>query len=206
MKRIPSRSVNIAVAVLYCFFAVAPACGVSALEPDSRRSPADDGCARRTSYARAERRDTLEAYAPVLQTAGRRTTLTVGGRKYGESILLVSARGWMLRRDIRFDGDTYTLTPPDAQQRRSAKKVPALPGGTSTPRTKAGVALGDSFAKVSRLFGNVKSTRHCGLPELAFAGPGRFGDWFAIYRADARGNVIFLQTGEVANGIRHLWQ
>jgi hypothetical protein len=198
------RSVNIAAGVLYCVFAVAPAYGSST--PSSRRSPAPDRCVWRTFYVRAKQRDTLEAYAPVLQAAGHRTALTAGGRTFGQSILLVSAGGWMLQRDIRFDSDTYTLMPPNMPMRRPAKKVPALPGGTSSPRTMAGVALGDSFAKVSRLFGNAKGERHCGLPELAFAGPGRLGDWFAIYRADARGRVIFLQTGDVANGIRHLWQ
>jgi hypothetical protein len=94
-----SRSVNATLAALFCLLNVALASDDSALASlhARRESPVDARCTRRTSYERAGKRDSLDAYAQVVQRTGKRTTLTAGGRKYGESIVLVSARGWMLR-------------------------------------------------------------------------------------------------------------
>lgn len=170
----------------------------------------DDRCAATTDsrprYVRTNKRDTLEQYASILIKNGRRIALTAGGRKFGEIIVIATALGWALLRDRRADSDSYTLKPTDAALHQYLGRAPLLVGGGTTPHTKQQIALGDPVSKVIRLYGNGKPTPRCVLSERAFAGPGAFGDWFALYRADARGKIVFIRTGDVSNGIRHLWQ
>jgi hypothetical protein len=171
---------------------------------------ADDRC-RSTNllhvpYVQSEKRDTLEQYAAKLRQYGKVVSLAADHRSYGKIYVVAMPHAWTLWEELRPDSTSYTLRPTDPALMRYAITTGRAFAGSAPLRTKQGIRLGDPIASVVRAYGNGSPTTICGLSVRGFAGPGRYGDWYALYGADTRGKIAFVKTGDVSSGIRHLWQ
>jgi hypothetical protein len=171
---------------------------------------ADDRCRSTTlpevPYVQSEKRDTLEQYAATLRRNGKPVALAADHRSYGKIYVVAKPHAWALWEEIRSDSTSYTLRPTDSALMRYAITTGPAIAGSAPVRTKLGFKLGDPIASVTRAYGNGSPRTICGLSVRGFAGPGRFGDWYALYGADDEGKIAFVKTGDVSTGIRHLWQ